>query len=235
MSVKPAAANGSSTTQSSTNVVDGVNGGSNGRNGANGNRNSRGKNSHQRDTSFQSEKVDTEATFHEESWSLPPHLGGGDQETKSPRRFPRISLPVEMMRDSYDVVVIGTGYGGGVAASRMARGQQKVCVLERGKERWPGEFPEMLPDAAKEIRLTGEFAPGDRRSVPGTLVDGGNPTGLYHFAVGEGQNVYMANGLGGTSLVNANVFLEATPAVLDMNIWPKDMRGIDNWRKCEYL
>ncbi|KAK6519034.1 hypothetical protein TWF281_003723 [Arthrobotrys megalospora] len=51
-------------------------------------------------------------------------------------RFPRISLPVELMRDSYDVVVIGTGYGGGVAANRMARGRQQVCVLERGKERY---------------------------------------------------------------------------------------------------
>lgn len=50
--------------------------------------------------------------------------------------FPRISRPVELLRPDYDVVVIGSGYGGGVAASRMARGAQSVCVLERGKERW---------------------------------------------------------------------------------------------------
>ncbi|POR32224.1 Glucose-methanol-choline oxidoreductase [Tolypocladium paradoxum] len=156
---------------------------------------------------------------------------GQGHDGQLPRRFPRISLPVERMRDSYDVVVIGTGYGGGVAASRMARGKQSVCVLERGKERWPGEFPETLPDAAKEIRISGEFAPGDRRSIPGTLVGGGNPTGLYHFSLGEGQNVYMGNGLGGTSLLNANVFLEATPAVLEMEVWPEELRGMKEWRK----
>jgi hypothetical protein len=50
--------------------------------------------------------------------------------------FPRIGRPVELLRHSYDVVVIGSGYGGGVAASRMARGGQSVCLLERGKERW---------------------------------------------------------------------------------------------------
>lgn len=149
-------------------------------------------------------------------------------------RYPRISLPVQMMRDSYDVVVIGTGYGGGVAASRFSRARQSVCVLERGTERWPGEFPESAVDAIKEVRVSGEFAPGDRRGVRGSLVQGGKPTSLYHLALGDGQNVYVGNGLGGTSLVNANVFLEATPAVLDMEIWPAELRGADKWRECEF-
>lgn len=52
------------------------------------------------------------------------------------RKYPRISRPVELLRAEYDVVVVGSGYGGAVAASRMARGSQKVCVLERGKEKW---------------------------------------------------------------------------------------------------
>jgi hypothetical protein len=58
------------------------------------------------------------------------------------QRFPRISKPVELMCSDYDVVVIGSGYGGGVAASRMARGtdedgnRQSVCLLELGKEKW---------------------------------------------------------------------------------------------------
>ncbi len=41
-------------------------------------------------------------------------------------KFPRISRPVELLRHRYDVVVIGSGYGGGVAASRMARAGQSV-------------------------------------------------------------------------------------------------------------
>lgn len=158
---------------------------------------------------------------------------GGADNNQSHGRFPRISRPVELMRPSYDVIVIGSGYGGGVAASRMARGKQHVCVLERGNERWPGEFPGKLQDALKELHISGEFAPGDRRSVSGHLVDKGDPNGLYHFVVGEGQNVYMGNGLGGTSLLNANVFLEAHPKVLDMEIWPQELKGKDAWRKCE--
>ena len=52
------------------------------------------------------------------------------------KMFPRLSIPVELMKHQYDVVVIGSGYGGGVAASRMARGGQSVCLLELGKEKW---------------------------------------------------------------------------------------------------
>jgi len=60
----------------------------------------------------------------------------GSHARNPPQQFPRISKPLELLRPSYDVVVIGSGYGGGVAASRMARGDMSVCVLERGKERW---------------------------------------------------------------------------------------------------
>lgn len=51
-------------------------------------------------------------------------------------KFPRISLPVPLMRPEYDVVVVGSGYGGGVAASRMARAGKSVAVLELGHEKW---------------------------------------------------------------------------------------------------
>jgi len=67
-----------------------------------------------------------------------PKIRTGDPShaTKQSQKFPRLSRPVELLRPTYDVVVIGSGYGGGVAASRMARGGQSVCLLERGKERW---------------------------------------------------------------------------------------------------
>ena len=54
----------------------------------------------------------------------------------------------------FDCVVIGSGYGGSIAASRMARLGKKVCVLERGKEYSPGQFPNTMEKALPEFRLT---------------------------------------------------------------------------------
>lgn len=49
-------------------------------------------------------------------------------------------------RDSYDVVVVGSGYGGGVAGARLTAprpgvARRSVCVLERGRELRAGDFP----------------------------------------------------------------------------------------------
>ena len=44
----------------------------------------------------------------------------------------RISKPVYYMQEHYDVVVVGSGYGGAIAASRMARTGKRVALLERG-------------------------------------------------------------------------------------------------------
>ncbi|KAK3325424.1 hypothetical protein B0H66DRAFT_123518 [Apodospora peruviana] len=144
--------------------------------------------------------------------------------------FPRLSKPVELLRSAYDVVVIGSGYGGGVAASRMARTGQSVCVLERGREKWPGEYPSGLRDATSELHYSGNFAPG---FTEGKLVEGGDPTGMYHLIFGKGQNCVVGNGLGGTSLMNANVFMEADRKTLAMKAWPPEIRsnvqGLDKY------
>ena len=46
----------------------------------------------------------------------------------------RLSKSVADLKLRYDVVVVGSGYGGGVAASRMSRAGKRVAVLERGQE-----------------------------------------------------------------------------------------------------
>ena len=53
----------------------------------------------------------------------------------------------------YDVVIIGSGYGGAIAASRFARAGKKVCVLERGREFQPGDFPNSMWSARSEIQM----------------------------------------------------------------------------------
>ncbi|EGR49764.1 uncharacterized protein TRIREDRAFT_59382 [Trichoderma reesei QM6a] len=136
--------------------------------------------------------------------------------------FPRISRPVELMRDSYDCIVIGSGYGGSVAASRMARAGESVCLLERGEERWPGEYPTTTMEAMRQFRLTGDFTPS---SFGGVGIDSGNTTGMYHLFFGRDQSALVGNGLGGTSLINSNVFLEADEDVLRMGFWPPEIRN----------
>jgi choline dehydrogenase-like flavoprotein len=97
-----------------------------------------------------------------------------------------------MMRSEYDVVVVGSGYGGAVAASRISRAGKSVCLLELGKERWPGEYPTDFASAAPEIHVTGAFQKGSKIAD----FDGGDEQGLYHLIVGEGQNAFVANGMG---------------------------------------
>ncbi|KAK4230360.1 cholesterol oxidase [Podospora fimiseda] len=140
---------------------------------------------------------------------------------RNDRAFPRISKPVEILRSSYDVVVIGSGYGGGVAASRMARTGQSVCLLECGREKWPGEYPTEAVETLKELHCSGQFAP---QWLKGKGIETGDPTGMYHVIFGKGQNAVVGNGLGGTSLINANVFMEADKETLSLKAWPREIR-----------
>jgi cholesterol oxidase len=125
----------------------------------------------------------------------------------------RLSLPLTEIEPHYTVVVVGSGYGGGVAASRLARAGQRVCVLERGREWLPGEFPNTEIEAVKEVQL----------NVFGKRT--GRDDGLYEFHIDEDINVFKGCGLGGTSLVNANVSLEADPRVFERDCWPAELSG----------
>lgn len=40
----------------------------------------------------------------------------------------RLSSPVEELKDHDEVVVVGSGYGGTIAASRLARSGRQVCL-----------------------------------------------------------------------------------------------------------
>lgn len=117
-----------------------------------------------------------------------------DSERKKRTRstkYPRISKPLHLAQASYDCVVIGSGYGGGIAASRMARAGQSVCLLERGKERWPGEYPETLTQTAKELNISGNRS---RAFHKDKQIKFGNTSGMYHLIVGDGQSAVVGNG-----------------------------------------
>lgn len=124
----------------------------------------------------------------------------------------RLSSSIDQIKDHYEVLVVGSGYGGGIAASRLARAGRQVCLLERGKEFRPGEYPDTEPEALLEMQS--DFPAGHI----------GAHDGLYDFRVNKDINVFLGCGLGGTSLVNANVVLRAEPRVLDDPRWPQEIR-----------
>src|SRR5437868_15002731 len=68
------------------------------------------------------------------------------------RAMPRVSRLAEELKNHYEIVVIGSGYGGSIAASRLARAKRQVCLLERGREFRPGEYPSTQFEGLREIQ-----------------------------------------------------------------------------------
>jgi cholesterol oxidase len=125
----------------------------------------------------------------------------------------RLSSPQSAISRAYDVVVVGSGYGGGVAASRLARAGQSVCVIEKGKEFLTGEFPSRLPEIRRELQLNG------------AKLRSGSRTGLFDFRLGADIHVLVGCGLGGGSLINAGVALRPDPRVFADSAWPEAVNG----------
>jgi cholesterol oxidase len=119
-----------------------------------------------------------------------------------------ISRPITAIGSSYSVVVVGSGYGGAIAASRLARAGRSVCVLERGREIPPGQYPNDLGTARADMQVDG------RR---GTL---GPRDGLYDLRLNDDMLALVGCGLGGTSLINANTALEMDPRLFADPAWP---------------
>ncbi len=124
----------------------------------------------------------------------------------------RLSRPLSELRGHYDVIVVGSGYGGSIAASRLSRAGQNVALFERGREIHPGEYPATTEEARRNLQA----------STPEG--DTGDPRDLYWFHVGADMNVFSGCGLGGTSLVNANVSLRPDPRIFDDRRWPRSLR-----------
>jgi len=120
---------------------------------------------------------------------------------------------IDRMAREYDVVIVGSGYGGAISASRLARAGLKVCLLERGEERQPGDFPESPTEGFREMQV--DFP--DRRI--------GSATAMFDFRVNPDISVLQGCGLGGTSLINANVAVAPDPRVWSDPRWPAALRA----------
>src|SRR5574338_202427 len=120
----------------------------------------------------------------------------------------------------YDVVIVGSGYGGALAAERLAGAEDvrtgrrlTVCVLERGRERVPGTFPNSFSELPGEVR----FSRFDDPLAKGAA------EGLFDLRIGKDVSVLVANGLGGGSLVNAGV-AAIPPLDVFASDWPTPIR-----------
>ncbi|WP_369255326.1 GMC oxidoreductase [Geodermatophilus amargosae] len=97
-------------------------------------------------------------------------------------------------RTDFDVVVVGSGFGGSVMAWRLSDAGLDVCVLERGKAYPPGSFPRSPHDMAQNF-----WDPSEGRQ------------GLFDVWSFSRISAVVSSGLGGGSLIYANVLLRKDP------------------------
>jgi cholesterol oxidase len=112
------------------------------------------------------------------------------------------------MERAYDAIVVGSGFGGGIAACRLAEEGWRVCVLERGRRFGAGDYPDRLaqfPHAVWHPRH--------------------NPGGMFDIRIMRDVAVVTGAGVGGGSLVYANVQLRAPEEIFDDPAWPQAIDG----------
>ena len=109
------------------------------------------------------------------------------------------------MAGRYDAIVVGSGFGGAVAACRLAEAGYRVLVLERGRRWHPAEFPRQPGDAWRWDDAHPERA-----------------NGWLDFRVFRSMAVAQGAAVGGGSLVYANISIEADPATFEAG-WPPEI------------
>ena len=109
------------------------------------------------------------------------------------------------MSETFDAIVVGSGFGGSITACRLSQKGMKVLLLERGRRWTPAEYPRKPGDAW--------FYDGRRPEKQHGWLD------LRFF---KRMIVAQAAGVGGGSLAYSSVLLEAHPSCFEHG-WPEEM------------
>jgi cholesterol oxidase len=94
------------------------------------------------------------------------------------------------LSERFDVVVVGSGFGGSVSAYRLAQAGRRVLLLERGKAFPPGSFPRIPREVARNF-----WDPS------------GGLHGMFDIWSFSGIESLVSSCLGGGSIIYANVLL----------------------------
>ena len=146
----------------------------------------------------------------------------GTRFTMAPISISLDELFAQGQSPHFKVVIVGSGYGGSIAASRLAPEKQPVCLLERGREILPGQYPRDLVGARKELQvITAREGPLDP-----------DANGMMELRVNDDVHVIVGNGLGGGSLVNAGVSIKPDMRVFKSG-WPRAYLPSDDEKPAE--
>ncbi|HWZ90323.1 MAG TPA: GMC family oxidoreductase [Polyangiaceae bacterium] len=105
---------------------------------------------------------------------------------------------------TYDFVIVGSGFGGSVSAMRLAQKGYRVAVVEAGKRWSQTDFPKTNWNAFKYL-----WAPKLRCF------------GIQNITLLKGVMVLHGSGVGGGSLVYANTLMRPDASVFDDPAWSR--------------
>ncbi len=114
------------------------------------------------------------------------------------------------MNQKFDVIVIGSGFGGAITACRLAQAGLAVCIVEKGRRWNHADFPRGAGEVEKSA-----LSSGKKLSTHG---------GFIEYCAFRNMDVIQGVGLGGGSLHYFNVHKRPPDFIFEQGAWPEQIR-----------